>query len=311
MKLKPQPRRQPKPPVRAGRGRAAGKGARRVTGARTGSRQARRPGVPVRRRLAGRLPSLRRVLTALGAMATAAAMVALLLGPWLRVSEVTFAGERYTPPERLTEVLQAVGGRSLLAVDSRALADRLERIPSVARAVVTTSITGEVAASVEERAVAFVWDTSSARFLGAPDGTIFAALPPGDALPAELAAAPRVTDARFAARLVSVGDRIADGVLDAAMRLAAVDPAALGSSATALDVRVDDEYGFRLVAADPGWEVALGVYGVDPRETEAAATARMERQVTAIRTLFAQHPEGEIGWVDVRNPGKVYFRAKG
>jgi hypothetical protein len=166
-------------------------------------------------------------------------------------------------------------------------------------------------ASVEERQAAFVWETASARFLGAADGTVFAALPSGDALPPELAAVPRVGDTRFAARLVSVGDRIAEGVLDAAMRLAAVDPAALGSSAATLDVRVDDEYGFRLVATEPGWEVALGVYGVDPRETQAAATARMERQVTAIRTLFAQHPEDEIGWVDVRNPGKVYFRAKG
>jgi hypothetical protein len=53
------------------------------------------------------------------------------------------------------------------------------------------------------------------------------------------------------------------------------------------------------------------VYGLDPRETAAEADARLERQVTAVRTLFASRPEAEIGWVDVRNPGKVYFRAKG
>jgi len=53
------------------------------------------------------------------------------------------------------------------------------------------------------------------------------------------------------------------------------------------------------------------VYGLDPRETAAAASARLERQVTAVRTLFASRDETEIGWVDVRNPGKVYFRAKG
>jgi cell division septal protein FtsQ len=251
------------------------------------------------------------VLTALGAAASAAAIVALLVGPWLRVTEVTWAGERYTPPERLAEVLGAADGRSVLAVDTASLAERLERIPSVARAAVTTSITGRVSASVEERQVAFTWETASARFLGAADGTVFAALPRDADLPPELADLPRVSDARFAARLISVGDRIGDGVLDAAMRLAAVDPAALGSSASTLDVRVDDEYGFRLVAAEPGWEVAMGVYGVDPRETASDAAARMERQVTAVRTLFARESEAEIGWVDVRNPGKVYFRAKG
>ena len=76
-------------------------------------------------------------------------------------------------------------------------------------------------------------------------------------------------------------------------------------------MRLDDEYGFRLASDQPAWEVALGVYGLDPRETAADADARLERQVTAVRTLFATRPEAEIGWVDVRNPGKVYFRAKG
>jgi hypothetical protein len=76
-------------------------------------------------------------------------------------------------------------------------------------------------------------------------------------------------------------------------------------------VRLDDEYGFRLVAADQGWEAALGVFGLDPRETVAEAEERLERQVAAVRTLFAEHDESTLGWVDVRNPGKVYFRAKG
>ena len=74
---------------------------------------------------------------------------------------------------------------------------------------------------------------------------------------------------------------------------------------------VDDEYGFRLASSDPAWEIALGVYGVDPTETREEMDARIERQITAVRTLFASRPEAEIGWVDVRNPGKVYFRAKG
>jgi len=76
-------------------------------------------------------------------------------------------------------------------------------------------------------------------------------------------------------------------------------------------VRLDDEFGLGLVAAEPGWEMAFGVYGTDPNETARDAAARLERQVTAVRTLFASRPEAEIGWVDARNPGKVYFRAKG
>ena len=107
------------------------------------------------------------------------------------------------------------------------------------------------------------------------------------------------------------GDRIPDGLLRTALRLASLDPATLGSGAERLTVRLDDEFGFGLLAAVPGWEMALGVYGTDPNESAADAAARLERQVTAVRTLFASRAEAEIGWVDARNPGKVYFRAKG
>jgi hypothetical protein len=122
---------------------------------------------------------------------------------------------------------------------------------------------------------------------------------------------PRVIDERTVARLMTVGDRIEDDLLDTALRLAALDPAALGSQARELGVRLDDEFGFRLVAADQGWELALGPSGIDPTESAADVAARLERQVTAVRTLFASRAEAEIGWVDARNPGKVYFRAKG
>jgi hypothetical protein len=42
-----------------------------------------------------------------------------------------------------------------------------------------------------------------------------------------------------------------------------------------------------------------------------APEQQIERQVSAVRTLFAAHPESTVSWVDARNPGKVYFRAKG
>lgn len=306
MKLKPQPK--PKP-MRAGR-RPARVGARPAP--RRGARgMARRPGVPLRQRMSGRLPSLQRVLAVLAAGAGTAALVALLNGPWLRVGEVAWAGERYTDSDTIGQLLEAQRGTSLLAVDTDALRDRLERIPSVADATVRASLTGRLEATVTEREVAFVWMTTFGRFLGAQDGTIFASLPADEPLPDALAGMPTITDRRFAARVVSVGDRIPDALLTTALRLVALDPVLLGSSTSRFEVSVDDEYGFRLRSAEPEWEIALGVYGVDPTETREEMDARIERQITAVRTLFASRSEAEIGWVDVRNPGKVYFRAKG
>lgn len=300
--LKQQPR------VKARPGRGAKRPSIRGRGR---GRGARRPGVPFRRRLAGRLPSIRRVLAGLGAVACAAALIALVMGPWLRVTEVTWAGEQFTPTRDLQRVLDRQRGISLLALDTGALRDQLARLPAVADAAVTTSLPGRVEVAIIERQVAFVWETASARLLGSADGTLFAAVRRGDTMPPELAGLPLVTDRRDMGRLITTGDRIPDAQLSTALRLARLDPAALGSRATAVGVRIDDEFGFGLVSSDPGWEMALGAYGVDPAETSSDAAARLERQITAVRTLFATRGEAEIGWVDARNPGKVYFRAKG
>jgi cell division septal protein FtsQ len=304
MKLKAQP------PLPKGR-RAAARPARRGAGGGGRGRQARRPGVPLRRRFAGRIPSLRRVGAVLGAAAAAGLLVWLVEGPWLRVGQVAWAGEHYTAADDLEAALDAQRGVSVLAVDTDALQARIERLPAVASAQVEASITGRVVARVTERSPAFVWRTASGSFIGAADGTIFAGGEGDDAAAADVKGLPAFEDERFVARLVTVGDVIPASIVRIALRLAELDPARLGSTATTLAIHLDDEYGFRLASADPEWEVALGVYGLDPDETDAEADARLERQVTAVRTLFAERPETAIGWVDVRNPGKVYFRAKG
>jgi cell division septal protein FtsQ len=304
MKLKPQP------PAPRRAPRTARRGAGRV-GPKPRGRGARRPGVPLRHRLSRRMPSIRRLLAAAAAAAAVAGLVALLNGPWLRVRAVSWEGGTYTLAANVEAVLADAQGSSVLAVDTRAVARRLQELPSVADAAVTASLTGEVRASVVEREVALVWETARGRLLAAADGTIFAALPADGELPASLATMPGVVDDRSASRRLHIGDRISAAVLETTLRVVALDPAALGSSTTDLAVRLDDEFGFRLVSEEAGWEVALGVYGTDPRETAAEAAARLESQVTAVRTLFASRPEADIGWVDVRNPGKVYFRAKG
>ena len=308
MKLKPTPR--PTAVPRRAAPRTTRSGASRM-GARPKGRQARRPGTSLRQRLSGRLPSIRRAIAALAAAAAVAGLAVLLNGPWLRVTEVTWAGAHYTSEESLVEALGPQRGRSILTVDTQAVRERLERMPTVAAARVVADLTGRVEATLEERTPAFVWQTTRARFLTASDGTVFAALSVDDPLPDDLAGVPRIVDERFAARLVGVGDRIPAELLEPTAEILAVDPVALGSATSSVSVRLDDEFGFRLVSAEPAWEVALGVYGTNPRETAADASARLQRQITAVRTLFASHPENGIGWVDVRNPGKVYFRAGG
>jgi POTRA domain, FtsQ-type len=272
---------------------------------------ARRPGIPLRRRVGARLPSFRRLIAGVGAVAGAAVLVALLNGPWLLVTDVAWGGERYTADDDLRDALESSVGAQLLAVDTDAIREEIESLPAVASATVTAGIGGRLEATVIEREAAFVWLTDAWRFLGASDGTIFARTRPSSEPERALEGLPQIADHRSSVALLSVGDVIPAVLLRTALRVADLDPALLGSEEASLGVHLDDEFGFRLVAAERGWEVAFGVYGIDPRETAAEADERLERQVTAVRTLFAAHAEDDLGWVDVRNPGKVYFRAKG
>jgi cell division protein FtsQ len=305
MKLRPQPRARKARPARAAtrvRPRAVSRGI---------GRMARRPGIPFRRRVGARLPSIRRLIAGVGAVAAAAVLVALMNGPWLLVTDVAWSGEWYTADDDLRDALETRVGASLLAVDSDAIREEIERLPAVASASVTAGIFGRLEVTVIEREAAFTWVTGGWRYLGASDGTIFARVRRSDEPDPELERLAQIVDHRSSAGLLSVGDVIPAPVLRTALRVAALDPALLGSDEASLNVQLDDEFGFRLIATEQGWEVALGVYGIDPRETAAQADERLERQITAVRTLFAAHAEDEVGWVDVRNPGKVYFRAKG
>jgi hypothetical protein len=304
MKLKPQPRAPKSRPKRGAsrRPRAASRGA---------GRQARRPGIPFRRRVGARLPSIRRLIAGVGAVATAAMLVVLLNGPWMLVTEVGWTGERYTADDDLRDVLVAEHGASLLAVDTSALQEQIERLPAVESASVTAWVGGRLEATVVECDVAFLWVTPTWRFLGAADGTLFARESGSSEPDRAHEGLPRIDDHRSITSLLTVGDVIPEALLRTALRVAALDPALLGSDEPRLSVHLDNEFGFRLVASEEGWEVALGVYGIDPRETATEADERLERQIAAVRTLFAAHAEDGVGWVDVRNPGRVYFRAKG
>ena len=305
MKLKSQPR---PPKARPTRGRTRSRAAAASRGA---GRQARRPGIPFRRRVGARLPSIRRLIAAVGAVAIAAVLVALLNGPWMLVTEVGWAGERYTAADDLRDTLETQRGASLLAVDTDALRKEIERLPSVERASVTAGIGGRLEATVVEREVAFVWVTPAWRFLGAADGTLFAREAESSELDAEIEGLPRIETIGRRPVCWRSATSFPRACCAPPCASTALDPALLGSDESRVSVQLDDEFGFRLVASEEGWEVALGVYGIDPRETATQADDRLDRQIAAVRTLFAAHPEDEVGWVDVRNPGKVYFRAKG
>lgn len=286
------------------------RGARPTARAKRRGAHASRPRPPLRQRLRPRLPSAGRAIAGLLFAVLLGALVVLLNGPWLRVQHVAFAGQQLTAVEQLDAAVSSLHGASLLAVNSDAVLERLRSLPAVADARIEPRLLDAVEISVVEKPPAFVWRTAKARMVGAADGTLIASTPIDGKLPADLASLPQVDDRRPAGAQLKVGDAVAPGLLDTAVRLAKIDPARLGSTASRLDVRLDVEHGFLLVSTKPDWQAAFGLYGLDPTHQQPAE-GRIEEQLAAVRTLFAAHAEASVSWVDARNPGKVYFRAKG
>jgi cell division septal protein FtsQ len=287
------------------RRRSGGQAKRPGVRARRPGGHARRPGQPLRRRL--RLPAAGRILALLLFSATIAALVAGVYGPWMRVSALGHTGDAFTPSDRVQAILDDYRGQSILAVDRAGLRDRLAALPTVADAEIELRLPGELQVAITEKDPAFLWRTPRAVMIGASDGTLIAELPLTDAVPSDLRALPQVSDGRFVSRLLTVGDAVPPAELRVANRLTDLDPRLIGSRADAVAVKVDYQMGFMLESAAPAWSVALGFYQLDPREDEAAADARLERQLAAIRTLFAMRPERGVSWLDARNPGKVYW----
>ncbi|MEO8251107.1 MAG: FtsQ-type POTRA domain-containing protein [Chloroflexota bacterium] len=280
----------------------------RVAKPRRAAAHARRPGPNLRHRMRRTLPAPGRIAAGLLAGALIAAVLALNNGPWLRVGRIAWAGERYTTASQLRSVLAALDGTALLTVDASGVAARLARLPAVAEARVEAMVPDSVKVTIVERPAAFVWQTSAVRLLGAADGTLIGQLALQADLPRDLAALPLVDDRRVESHQMIVGDRIDPATLAAAVRLVAVDPAALGSTAIHLALRVTHDDGFVLVSGQPAWLADFGFYPLLDEQDLTALDQRIDAQVAAVRTLFSVQPEGKVSWVDVRDPGRVYWR---
>lgn len=268
---------------------------------------ARRPGVPLRQRVGGRLPSRGRLLALLAFAAAVAGMVTLVNGPWLRIGSVAHAGARYTTPGDVDAIVASYRGLPLLTLDTDAVRQRVMALPAVADAEVETALPGTLTVTITEKKPTLIWHTQLAQLVAARDGSIIDSRATSEVLSGELGRLRVITDLRPLSRIPRAGDTLPAADVRLAERLLDLDPKVIGSRAKRLTVSVDNQYGFVIESPSPPWRAALGFYELDPSETQAAADARLKQQLAAIRTLFAQRQEWAVSWLDARNPGKVYW----
>ncbi|MGH2488400.1 MAG: hypothetical protein ACRDFR_02105, partial [Candidatus Limnocylindria bacterium] len=191
------------------------------------------------------------------------------------------------------------------------LALALGELPAVASADVEVGALGDVRVTLVEGGAAAIWRTNAAQLLLAEDGRVVGVQSLDAAPRGSLVGLPVIEDLRDTSHDLTVGDAIAPTELDAALSLAFLPASRFGSQATLLSVALDPTYGFVISSPQVGWRAAFGFYGLDPTETTETMAARIASQASAVRTLFASHPETGVAWIDARNPGRVYFRARG
>lgn len=233
---------------------------------------------PVRRASAGVTPV--RAGALLSILAGVAAIYGVASSDAFLVRHTTIAGTTWTSEERILDALAIAPDANVFTLRSGQLEQALAAIPAVREATVSIALPDEVRVTVVEREALVAWKVGELRFLVDADGRLFADLPVDP--PVAAAAMPVVDDARAASQAFGVGSMLDPVTLDAALRLASLGPADVGSGARSLLLRVDDEHGFTMRTRPVSWTAVFGFYTPTLRTTEL-----IQGQVRLLRSLLA------------------------
>jgi cell division septal protein FtsQ len=245
-------------------------------GARPGGRGRRTR--PVRRASAGLTPT------------RAGALLALLLGLAglygavasdafaLRRTEVV--GLTWTSESTLLDALDVPRDQNLFTLRTGSLEARAATVPAIRSARVTVELPDAIRVAATEREALLVWQVGDRRYLVDRDGMLFAQL--GDPVPAAARGLPVMVDRRASASSLETADTLDPVILDAALRLGSLRPVDLGSTASGLQLQLDDDAGFVVQGTGVGWTAVFGFYTPTLRTTDL-----IPGQVRLLRALLA------------------------
>ena len=210
---------------------------------------------------------------------SAAAIYGLANSSAFEFATLRLEGASYTSAAEVEAAIDDAHGENLIALDTSPLEEELTALETVTGASVAVRLPDTLVVRLDERQPILVWQVGARRYLVDADGTLFARL--GKEVPPDVAALPKIQDRRAAAAGLAIGRQLAPLDLDAATRLASLEPADVGSEAERLDVLITDTNGYTLRATPQGWNAIFGFYTPSLRTPEL-----IPGQVRLLRSLL-------------------------
>jgi cell division septal protein FtsQ len=249
----------------------------------------------VKRASAGLTPVRAGALLAL--LAAVAAIYGLSTSDAFAAGRTTISGTTWTSEARILELLAIEPDTNVFTIRTGDLEAALAAEPAIRSSLVSVALPDEIRVQVSEREALLVWLVGDRRYLVDADGFLFAQLPSDP--PEAAAALPVIDDARMASLAYDVGSTIDEVTLDAALRLASLTPADVGSGARGLVLRVDDQNGFVMRTQPASWVAVFGFYtptlrttDLIPGQVRLLASLLAGREDTVARVILADDTSG-------------------
>lgn len=208
----------------------------------------------------------------------------------LDADAVTISGLQYTDATAAHDALAIpAGAPNVFLLKTDAMRRTLLRLPSVAAADVRIVLPDQLLVSVTEHAAVLQVVHDGVTYLLDADGVVLEGRPANAPVIAEL---PLVDDHRIQLGIpLEVGQSIDQTEAGAMLRIAALTPSLVGSTATALAFSANDADGFVVTAAPDGWRAVFGFYTPTLRPPTLIA-----QQVQCLRSLL-ENGEGQIATI--------------
>jgi cell division septal protein FtsQ len=205
----------------------------------------------------------------------------------IRRTEIT--GNVWTTQAQILKALAVPIEQNAFEVSTAELGTRLSAVTAVRLASIRVVLPDQLQVAVTEREPLLLWQVGGRRYLVDADGLLFASLADASGAPAAAAALPLVDDRRSEGVAITTGSHLDAVTLDAALRLASLTPADMGSTAKKLVLKVDDQDGFSIAASPAGWTAVFGFYTPNLRSTEL-----VPGQVRLLRSLLYGREAGVL-----------------